>query len=101
MCVVFISCFLAGPVVACSAGWPDAYCWETFCPQAVDIIPGRYAVCFLKQPDGEKYSKIAASGISYCIDDELVSTALNCTHKLQRASRATFLIPCCLPSAAV
>jgi hypothetical protein len=41
--------------------------------QAVEILPGRYAVCFLRHPDAEKYSKIAASGISYCIDDELVS----------------------------
>jgi hypothetical protein len=41
--------------------------------QAVEIIPGRYAVCFLRHPDAQKYSKIAASGISYCIDDELVS----------------------------
>lgn len=39
----------------------------------MDIIPGRYAVCFLRQPDAQKYSAIAASGISYCIDDELVS----------------------------
>jgi hypothetical protein len=39
----------------------------------VDIIPGRYAVCFLRQPDAQNYSAIAASGISYCIDDELVS----------------------------
>lgn len=39
---------------------------------AVEIIPGRYAVCFLRHPDGEKYSKIAAGGISYCIDDELL-----------------------------
>lgn len=42
--------------------------------QAVDIIPGRYAVCFLKHPDAANYSSIAASGISYCIDDELVSS---------------------------
>jgi len=48
--------------------WLDAYCM-----QAVDIIPGRYAVCFLRHPDGAKYSAIAASGISYSIDDELVS----------------------------
>lgn len=41
--------------------------------QAVEIIPGRYAVCFLRQPDAQKYSAIASSGISYCIDDELVS----------------------------
>lgn len=46
--------------------------------QAVEIIPGRYAVCFLKHPDGAKYSSIAAGSISYCIDDELVSCSLNC-----------------------
>jgi hypothetical protein len=44
--------------------------------QTVEIIPGRYAVCFLKHPDAAKYSSIAASGISYCIDDELVSCCI-------------------------
>lgn len=47
--------------------------------QAVEIIPGRYAVCFLRHPDAQNHSTIAANGISYCIDDELVSCSLNCT----------------------
>jgi hypothetical protein len=38
----------------------------------VEIIPGRYAVCFLKHSDGSSFSALASSGISYCIDDELV-----------------------------
>jgi hypothetical protein len=40
--------------------------------QAVDILPGRFAVCFLKHPDGARTSQLAAAGISFSIDDELV-----------------------------
>lgn len=53
--------------------------------QTVEIIPGRYAVCFLKHPDAAKYSSIAASGISYCIDDELVSCCIELLWAMSRA----------------
>lgn len=66
----------------------------SFCSlQAVDIIPGRYAVCFLRHPDGEKFSKIAASGISYCIDDELVSSS-ELQEQMPPAAACPALGPC-------
>lgn len=40
--------------------------------QAVEIIPGRYYVAFLRHADTLKYSNIAASNLSYSIDNELV-----------------------------
>lgn len=43
-----------------------------YCVQAIEIVPGRYYVCFLKRADSPTYSVIANTNISYCIDNELV-----------------------------
>ena len=43
-----------------------------YCVQAIEIVPGRYYVCFVKRADSPFYSAIANTNISYCIDNELV-----------------------------
>lgn len=40
--------------------------------QAVEIIPGRYYVAFLRNADNVKYSGVAVSNLTYSIDNELV-----------------------------
>ncbi|WIA28379.1 hypothetical protein OEZ86_010925 [Tetradesmus obliquus] len=40
--------------------------------EAIELVPGRYYVCFVKRADSPIYSAIANTNISYCIDNELL-----------------------------